>query len=372
MVVCIHWFNPLVYVMYRFINKDLELACDEQAIRRMGREKRASYALSLIHLASGKQQGMALVSGFGKNDIEERVVCIMSKKNKSKVFSAVIVSLGVLSGSVLATTLPAQKGEQAGLSEAVQEEHMAYANVEDRQAENSLVKAKNSQQGEALRESWYRDYEVYGMTYDAAKDAFYYNGKVVRAFLDKVSDKGWRMFVRNNQGILVKAVRNGQNKLIGLKQLQGAEEIQLLQEMGIGNDKACDDKDYDEECDDEEWEEEEIISQKAAEKVKTFLKNEKARKSPTYAQDNPKAEYKAYGVSYNAEKKAWEWNGKVIRFLWDENKHWHVNNSVEAIHNGVKVKVVRDAKGNITKLVEMSDKEYNEFKKSNAFLSKAL
>lgn len=252
--------------------------------------------------------------------------------------------------------------EEIWLAEVIQEEQRTF-----NKGQNSQV--KNSQKGKALRQDWYEDYEVYGMTYDVAKDAFYYNGKIVRFFIDEVTTDSFRMLVRNNQGIVVKAVRDGQNKLTGLKQLQGAEEAKLLQEMFDDN---CDDDDCEELDGAQAYKAIEEAGKKAAGKIKKFLEQEQSENSPTYAQDNPKADYKAYGVSYNADKKAWEWNGKVIRFLWDANKHWHVNSSAEAVTNGVKVKVVRDAKGNIVKLVEMSDKEYNKLKKNNAFLAKAL
>ena len=43
-VLCIHWFNPLVWVMYWLANRDLELSCDEAVIRIFGKEARADYA----------------------------------------------------------------------------------------------------------------------------------------------------------------------------------------------------------------------------------------------------------------------------------------------------------------------------------------
>ena len=35
-VLCIHWFNPLVWVMYVLANRDIELSCDAWVIRMMG------------------------------------------------------------------------------------------------------------------------------------------------------------------------------------------------------------------------------------------------------------------------------------------------------------------------------------------------
>ena len=42
--VCVHWFNPLVWVMYVLANRDIELSCDETVVCRFGSGTRASYA----------------------------------------------------------------------------------------------------------------------------------------------------------------------------------------------------------------------------------------------------------------------------------------------------------------------------------------
>ena len=47
---CLHWLNPLVWVMYLLANRDIELCCDEEVLSRMGLEKRSVYAMTLIDL----------------------------------------------------------------------------------------------------------------------------------------------------------------------------------------------------------------------------------------------------------------------------------------------------------------------------------
>jgi len=47
--VCVHWFNPLVWLMYILANRDIELACDEKVLQIFGRKSRASYGLTLRH-----------------------------------------------------------------------------------------------------------------------------------------------------------------------------------------------------------------------------------------------------------------------------------------------------------------------------------
>lgn len=80
---CIHWFNPFVWVMYLFLGRDMELACDESVVRRMGEKDKALYARLLIGMEAEKSGLMPLCNSFGKNAIEERITAIMKIKTIS-------------------------------------------------------------------------------------------------------------------------------------------------------------------------------------------------------------------------------------------------------------------------------------------------
>ena len=43
LALCIHWFNPFVWVMYILFNRDIELACDESVIRQFGEKSKSAY-----------------------------------------------------------------------------------------------------------------------------------------------------------------------------------------------------------------------------------------------------------------------------------------------------------------------------------------
>ena len=77
---CIHWFNPLVWLVPVLANRDLELSCDELVLRRFGLHSREGYALSIIGMAE-QRGGLALLhSGFSKNATKERIESIMKTK----------------------------------------------------------------------------------------------------------------------------------------------------------------------------------------------------------------------------------------------------------------------------------------------------
>lgn len=82
--VCLHWFNPMAWVMWVLAMRDIELACDEAVVHLLGRNDpgttRARYARALISMEESKS-GLApltLCSAFNKTAIEERIVAIMN------------------------------------------------------------------------------------------------------------------------------------------------------------------------------------------------------------------------------------------------------------------------------------------------------
>ena len=99
-VLCIHWFNPLVWVMYVLANRDIELSCDAWVIRMMGEKKRSSYALMLIKMEERRNGMSALWNHFGKNAISERIEAIMKFKKTSIL--ACTLALALIAGATTA------------------------------------------------------------------------------------------------------------------------------------------------------------------------------------------------------------------------------------------------------------------------------
>lgn len=96
-VLCIHWFNPLVWVMYCLANRDLELICDEQVLRELGSQGRRPYVLTLLEMEESKQKNAALFSHFGKLAMQERIEAIINYKKKS--FFTFFLALLLVSGA---------------------------------------------------------------------------------------------------------------------------------------------------------------------------------------------------------------------------------------------------------------------------------
>ena len=103
-VLCIHWFNPFVWVMYVLANRDMELSCDAWVIRMMGAKNRSSYALMLIKMEERRNGMSALCSHFGKNAITERIEAIMKFKKATAVAIALALVLVVGATTAFATS----------------------------------------------------------------------------------------------------------------------------------------------------------------------------------------------------------------------------------------------------------------------------
>ena len=80
LALCIHWFNPFVWLMYILFNRDIELACDESVIKQLGEKSKGDYSRMLIRMEAEKSGLSPFSSNFSKNAAEERITAIMKTK----------------------------------------------------------------------------------------------------------------------------------------------------------------------------------------------------------------------------------------------------------------------------------------------------
>lgn len=109
---CLHWYNPLVWLMYALANRDIELSCDEQSLRRLGGD-RAQYAAVLIDLEAGRGAG-PLLSGLGAQAVRERVRQAMLFKRHGAGACILAAALLLCAGAVFVS--PTEVAEESGNS----------------------------------------------------------------------------------------------------------------------------------------------------------------------------------------------------------------------------------------------------------------
>ena len=107
--VCVHWFNPAVWVMYVLANRDIELSCDEAVVRRFGENTKPAYAMALIRMEEARSSLAPLCNNFSKNAIEERILAIMKMKKTS--LAAVVAAAVLVAGVTTAFATSAKADE---------------------------------------------------------------------------------------------------------------------------------------------------------------------------------------------------------------------------------------------------------------------
>ena len=89
---CLHWFNPLVWLAFALAGKDMEMSCDEAVIRLLGEDVRAEYSQALLRLATHKKIITGMPLAFGEGDTKGRVMN-MAKWKEPKLWVSLICLL---------------------------------------------------------------------------------------------------------------------------------------------------------------------------------------------------------------------------------------------------------------------------------------
>ena len=107
---CIHWFNPLVWLAFSLAGKDMEMSCDEAVLKKSGQDIRADYAQTLLRLAAPRRIAHAMPLAFGEGDTKGRVKNMLKWK-KAKPLAlilATVLCLGVFAACALDRQVPAE------------------------------------------------------------------------------------------------------------------------------------------------------------------------------------------------------------------------------------------------------------------------
>ncbi|GIO86741.1 hypothetical protein J25TS5_36730 [Paenibacillus faecis] len=227
---CLHWFNPLVWLMYFYLSRDMEMVCDARVINHLGAKHKADYALCLLSVAEQKGRYTPLYQGFSKNATRERIVSIMKLKKMTVMTAA--ISLILVLGAVSAFA-EQSSGEESSSFAGTAVEMNAAENGGDAGGQSAASSA-SSEQGEAIADFNYdalKDYTAYGLKYDKAKDGYLYNGKHIRLFLDQdPKEKGkFAKFYYDGDGATdFQVVRDENNNISKIVEVSESE----LQELG--------------------------------------------------------------------------------------------------------------------------------------------
>lgn len=129
LALCLHWFNPLVWLAFFLAGKDMEMSCDEAVMKQMEGDIRKEYSLSLLQLATGKRAFVSAGLSFGEGNPRQRIQNIMNYKRPG--FWVVMTAVaGCLVTATVLMTDPQEKPGEADSTVVSSEEHEAQTSEE--------------------------------------------------------------------------------------------------------------------------------------------------------------------------------------------------------------------------------------------------
>ncbi len=330
-VICIHWFNPLVWLMGQKMNQDCELACDEAVIQKLDAQQRRAYGNTLLHAAgAGRNCKNALASVMlteSAHLLIERMQAIMNYKKKSgltMLLSAVLTASMVTGAAAAGTaayghTVPAENTDES----------FTFKSRGSTADETQNDVSSNTQQAE----QYYKTDNL---------NAF---GSVF-AVMDKDSRKSWmKRFYRDKNTAFFAACLEELDQDSPLitafaKTAYRNNNISFFKVLtGYMNQKAL-----------KNW-----LNQAEEDQKYSFVKVLRELLNDEWSEEDRKilAEYEKHGITKKG--KSYYYNGKLIHVFLDIRKDSSFYRLEMNPKGSVNVKVTRDADGTIKSVGRMSD-----------------
>lgn len=290
--ICVHWFNPLVWIMYIFFNRDLELSCDEKVVSIFGTNAKKDYALALINFAENQYKLSFFSNGFGKKPVQERIEAIMKYK-KATIYSAVCAAI------ILGTAVTVfAKGEPENNSNVTIQKNTNAASYENQKSPDNLY--------DFVGKEDFKEYEKYGLSYDESSGHIMYNGKIVGHFHDQKDKNGTTHITDETGETGIRVIRNSDNEITGLKEVEIPENTPVIE---INNNSSTSDN----------IEENGQTSTSYSFTIMDGKENSGNNTNVDYASSENNEDdsqtlekFKKYGITYNKSLNVWQYKGKNI------------------------------------------------------------
>lgn len=152
LLLAVHWFNPCIWIAYKMLCTDIELACDERAVRDMTHDGRREYMTALLNCSVQGKKVSACPVAFGESGIKERIKNVMNYKKPKFI----IVFLGVIiCAAILLCFMTTRKSERAEVHDKINmmeppEKEEAEILTKEDNAQESLQETKQEEQEKSV------------------------------------------------------------------------------------------------------------------------------------------------------------------------------------------------------------------------------
>lgn len=108
LLLAVYWFNPVLWIAYILLCRDIELACDEKVIKQLGEQNKKSYSEALINCSAPRKMITACPVAFGETGVKGRIKSVLNYKKPAfwVIIIAMVLSIAV---AVCFMTNPATK-----------------------------------------------------------------------------------------------------------------------------------------------------------------------------------------------------------------------------------------------------------------------
>ena len=113
LALCVHWFNPVLWISYWLFCRDVESACDQAVVKNFDKTDTAGYAAALLHL--GRKSSLSVPLAFGEENAKGRIQGVLNYKNPRLLVAVIAVLVCVVTG-VLILANPSGETETAAPS----------------------------------------------------------------------------------------------------------------------------------------------------------------------------------------------------------------------------------------------------------------
>ncbi|MBQ7358856.1 MAG: hypothetical protein IJW63_02035 [Lachnospiraceae bacterium] len=132
LLLTIYWFNPLMWISYIALSKDIELACDEKVVKTMGLQDKKAYSHTLVECSVSRKSISACPIAFGEVGVKDRVIRVLNYKKPSFW----ILMISVVAVCVVAVCFMTNPKEETGANSGVKQDQSQDIEIGNEQTEH--------------------------------------------------------------------------------------------------------------------------------------------------------------------------------------------------------------------------------------------